>query len=138
MTNRDWLERPFLIGHTNQKGIRGKIVSNERESRNQGTLPVQTNSKGLDSAGLQNPLKNKHICVTLMSGTINQYKINRLYCLLLICIKTSIFCVNLSIQKRNTPQNRTRQLTTRLWCRTRLQIGKHKVCPSCNTPSVLL
>ena len=32
MTNRDWLERPFLIGHTNQKGIRGKIVSNERES----------------------------------------------------------------------------------------------------------
>ena len=53
------------------------------------------------------------ICVTLMSGTINQYKINRLYCLLRICIKTSIFFCVLQYLKaehvleRNTPAHNT-------------------------------
>ena len=39
-------------------------------------------------------LPGTHFVLATSLGTINQYKINRLYCLLLICIKTSIlFCV---------------------------------------------
>ena len=81
MTNRYWLERPFLIGHPNEKGIiKGKKL------RNQGKLQGKQDWSLIFE-------KQTHLCY-IDVRTINQYKIKRLYCLLLICIKTSIFfCV---------------------------------------------
>ena len=95
-------------------------------------------------------LKNKHICVTLMSGTINQYKINRLYCLLLICIKTSIlFCVLKSLEAEHALERNTPAHNTSVVQNTPSEIGntqsvselQHAKCAtfkSCNTPNVLI
>ena len=74
---------------------------------------------------------------TSLMGTIDQYKINRLYCLLLICIKTSIlFCVLKYLEaehalERNTPAHNTSvvQNTLQRWQHTkRVRAATRQVC----------
>ena len=90
------------------------------------------------------------ICVTLMSGTINQYKINRLYCLLLICIKTSIlFCLLKYLEAEHALERNTPAHNTSVVLNTPSEIGntqsvaelQHAKCStlkSCNTPNMLI
>ena len=95
-------------------------------------------------------LPGTHFVLATSLGTINQYKINRLYCLLLICIKTSIlFCVLKYLEAQHALERNTPAHNTSVVQNTPSEIGntqsvselQHAKCAtlkSCNTPNVLI
>ena len=95
-------------------------------------------------------LPGTHFVLATSLGIINQYNINRLYCLLHICIKTSIlFCVLKYLEAQHALERNTPAHNTSVVQNTPSEIGntqsvselQHAKCAtlkSCNTPNVLI